>query len=74
MTPLDIRTLVYVRSLARKIDRALQALEARLTEPVISDKMTAVRAVGQDSDGTRVGERSQSGAEPCPLSQEEWTW
>ena len=59
---------MYARSLARKMERVLLALELRLTADARSDKMTALRAGGQGME--RMSLRAEGWAEPdqIPLS------
>ena len=62
---------MYVRSLARKIDRSLAALELRLTADARSDKMAVTDGGDEVARGTRPGAVSASWAEPTQLLMED---
>ena len=68
MTARDHRELMYVRSLARKIDRVLAALECCLTEAGRSDSMNALRAGEQGMERMSLRAEDWPEAEQIPLS------
>ena len=70
MTERDFREFVYLRSLAAKIIRGLHGLEARLTVDASRGKMTAVRAVGQDTEWHETVGADKNVAEPIQLPLE----
>jgi len=71
MTPADHRALMFVRSLARKIDRSLAALELRLTADARSDKMAVIDGHVEGASGARPGAGIASVAEPTQLLLED---
>jgi len=74
MTARDHRELMYVRSLARKIDRSLKALEIRLAQELTtdarSDKMAVIDGIVEGVSGARPG-LGLSVAEPTQLLMED---
>ncbi len=62
---------MYVRSLARKIDRSLVALELRLTADARSDKMAVIDGTDEGVSGARTGAGIASVAEPTQLLMED---